>query len=313
MFTKEITSSDLFLDMPVSARELYFQLWMNADDDGFVNPRRIMRMIWASDDDLKILSMKSFVLSFNDGVIVITHRKRNNNEIRSDRYKPTLYQQHLKSLTSHNNIYALELDCIPSDIPVVCLDKSRVEESRVEENKYSSKEEEAVASFWNKELNEFISNIKNVYDDIGIELKIERKHASHFFPKGKIAKNRQEWLASHWYEDVYVFTKDILNRAKSIKYWNYVAKVSTLYWLRDKKEEILNLTSKIKEPGTKEHFEWYRSNVVWKEMFIGYWEEKKYTDAMYSDYLMKEHSFDKSKARDIRDLMIGKEVMNLSF
>jgi hypothetical protein len=33
MFSKEVTNSDEFLDMPLSSQALYFHLGMNADDD----------------------------------------------------------------------------------------------------------------------------------------------------------------------------------------------------------------------------------------------------------------------------------------
>ena len=56
MFTMQIVDSDAFLDMPLSTQALYFHLNMRADDDGFVNnPKKILRMIGASEDDLKIL------------------------------------------------------------------------------------------------------------------------------------------------------------------------------------------------------------------------------------------------------------------
>ena len=91
MFSKKITDSDSFLDMPMSAQCLYFHLNMNADDDGFVNsPKKIQRMIGASDDDFRILLAKSFIIAFESGIIVIKHWKMNN-YLRSDRYKPTNY------------------------------------------------------------------------------------------------------------------------------------------------------------------------------------------------------------------------------
>ena len=56
MFAKTIIDSDAFLDMPLSAQSLYFHLSMRGDDDGFINnPKKIQRMIGASDDDLKLL------------------------------------------------------------------------------------------------------------------------------------------------------------------------------------------------------------------------------------------------------------------
>lgn len=91
MFTQKITESDAFLEMPVSSQALYFHYCMNADDDGFVkNPKRIARMVGASDDDLKILLTKRFVLPFESGVIVIKHW-RMHNLLRKDRYNPSEY------------------------------------------------------------------------------------------------------------------------------------------------------------------------------------------------------------------------------
>ena len=61
MFSKKITESDDFIEMPDSTQNLYFHLSMNADDDGFVDkPKGIIRMIGAKEDDLKVLIAKSF-------------------------------------------------------------------------------------------------------------------------------------------------------------------------------------------------------------------------------------------------------------
>ena len=102
MFSQKIVGSDAFIEMPVSARELYFQLGMYADDDGFINPKKIIRMIGASEDDLKIISAKRFVLPFENGVVVIKHWKINN-MIRKDFYEPTIYAEQLKSLELKEN------------------------------------------------------------------------------------------------------------------------------------------------------------------------------------------------------------------
>lgn len=60
--------------------------------DGFIgNPKTILRMIGASEDDFKILVTKGFVIVFESGIIVITHWKRNN-YIQKDRYKETIYK-----------------------------------------------------------------------------------------------------------------------------------------------------------------------------------------------------------------------------
>lgn len=103
MFNMNVVDSDAFLDMPLSTQCLYFHLNMRADDDGFVgNPKRIVRLIGCSDDDLKLLIAKRFVLCFEDGVIVIKHW-RMHNCIQSDRYTPTVYQEEKDMLITKPN------------------------------------------------------------------------------------------------------------------------------------------------------------------------------------------------------------------
>lgn len=103
MFTQKICDSDAFLDMPLTTQALYFHLNMRADDDGFVNnPKKIQRMIGASEDDLKLLVLKRFILTFDNGVIVIKHW-RMHNLLRKDRYHPTQYQEELALLDLKEN------------------------------------------------------------------------------------------------------------------------------------------------------------------------------------------------------------------
>ncbi|MGN0444212.1 MAG: hypothetical protein ACI4F5_06330 [Acutalibacteraceae bacterium] len=103
MFAKTIIDSDAFLDMPLSAQALYFHLSMRADDDGFINnPKKIQRLIGASDDDCKLLVMKRFIITFESGVIVIKHWKIHN-YIQKDRYKPTIYQEEKSQLSEKRN------------------------------------------------------------------------------------------------------------------------------------------------------------------------------------------------------------------
>ena len=99
MFSKDITSSDLFVDMPASSQLLYFQLGMEADDEGFIgNAKMLSRAYGANNDDLKLLQAKGFIIIFESGVTVV--RDWNiNNQIRKDRFKPTIYQNE-KSLLS---------------------------------------------------------------------------------------------------------------------------------------------------------------------------------------------------------------------
>ena len=110
MFTKKITESDAFLDMPSSTQMLYFHFSMNADDDGFVNnPKKIQKMCGASDDDFKLLIVKSFIILFDSGIIVIKHWKMHN-YIQADRYRPTDYVEEKSMLgIKSNKAYTLDV------------------------------------------------------------------------------------------------------------------------------------------------------------------------------------------------------------
>lgn len=117
MFAKTIIDSDAFLDMPMSARLLYYDLAMRADDDGFINsPKKIMRFVGASIDDLNILAIRKFIIPFDNGVVVIKHW-RIHNYIRKDTYKETAYTSE-KSLLEEDRNHAYRL--INSDKTALC-------------------------------------------------------------------------------------------------------------------------------------------------------------------------------------------------
>jgi len=141
MFSPAIVGSDAFLDMPTSTRELYFQLGMYSDDDGFINPRKIIRMVGASDDDIKILIGKRFIIPFEDGVVVIKHWKINN-LLQKDRYHPTVYREHFLAIkTKENGAYTESVNKL---LPQVRLGKVRLGKviKEGEEKKYSPTPEE---------------------------------------------------------------------------------------------------------------------------------------------------------------------------
>nr|WP_161943406.1 DnaD domain protein [Streptococcus suis] len=99
MFSKEITTSDHFVDMPQSTQLLYFHLGMEADDEGFIgNARMLSRAYGANSDDLKLLQAKGFIIIFESGVTVVKDWNVNN-KLRKDRFKPTIYQDEKNLLT----------------------------------------------------------------------------------------------------------------------------------------------------------------------------------------------------------------------
>lgn len=161
MFSKKITDTDLFMDMPSSAQNLYFHLNMNADDDGFVgSPKKIQRTIGASRDDLTILMTKQYIIPFESGVVVIKDWKIHN-YIRPDRYYETMYKDEKSMLSfDENNAYKIqEKSGIPNDNqssyqrePQVRLGKGRLELGKGSGSSSSNNKEASqlkqVFNFW---------------------------------------------------------------------------------------------------------------------------------------------------------------------
>ena len=144
MFAKTIIDSDAFLDMPMSARLLYYDLAMRADDDGFINsPKKIMRFVGASIDDLNILAIRKFIIPFDNGVVVIKHW-RIHNYIRKDRYIETTYVDEKALLEiDENHAYKLVngekktlVDQRSTDgLPLVDVGKDRIGKDRIGKDK----------------------------------------------------------------------------------------------------------------------------------------------------------------------------------
>jgi len=109
MFSKSITESDMFLDLPSSAQALYFHLSMNADNEGFVNnSKRIRKVCGANEDDLQHLIRNGFLIRFDSGICVITHWKINNT-LRKDRFTATNYLEEKSMLVENTvGVYSLK-------------------------------------------------------------------------------------------------------------------------------------------------------------------------------------------------------------
>ncbi|WP_259765621.1 DNA replication protein [Pediococcus pentosaceus] len=140
MFSKKITDTDIFLDMPLSSQALYFHLNMHADDDGFVsNAKTVKRMIGSSDDDLKLLLTKNFIFAFESGVVVIKDWKIHN-YIRKDTYNTTIYVDEKEQLAQdENGSYTLSPRAVDEPSPQVRLGKDRLGKDN---NIYSSSDDE---------------------------------------------------------------------------------------------------------------------------------------------------------------------------
>ena len=143
MFSKTVVQSARFLKLPLASQALYFQMGVSADDDGVVESFPIMRMVGASDDDLKILIGRNFVKVLNDDLVAYMVDWKKNNTIRADRYKESIYHNLIVKLVSSDN--QMETNGKPHgnqmetqySIGKGSIDKGSVGEGRKEESKDS--------------------------------------------------------------------------------------------------------------------------------------------------------------------------------
>jgi hypothetical protein len=99
MIARSVCTSDAFRVLGAGAKSLYFQLILEADDDGCVgSPIGVMRADGDSDADLAALVDAGFLLRFPSGVVVITHWKIQN-MIPPSRYTPGRYRDEVAQLT----------------------------------------------------------------------------------------------------------------------------------------------------------------------------------------------------------------------
>lgn len=141
MFDLDIINQDTFLDLPMDAIALYFLLGMEADDEGFINPKKVLKLYGGKEDSIKILILKGYLIPFESGVVVITDWKRNN-YLQKDRIKPTIYQEE-KSQTNYDEItqkYVVFNKCLTN----VNIEEKRIEENSIDKNRRdkSMREEE---------------------------------------------------------------------------------------------------------------------------------------------------------------------------
>ena len=117
MFSGAIVSSARFLQMGQTARLLYYDLGMHADDSGIVEAFTVMRMTGASEDDLKLLAAKGFIVILNADLVTYIWDWKVNNMIRSDRRQPSLYED---LLTQYKNGEMIPYLCAADRLPTGC-------------------------------------------------------------------------------------------------------------------------------------------------------------------------------------------------
>ncbi len=200
MFSLDVVDTDQFLEMPVTTQALYFHLGMRADDDGFISsPRKTMKIANCTNDDLRLLISKGYIIPFETGIVVITDWKKNN-FIRNDRYKPTQYQKELKTLSVSGGSYALNAVGIPSDNqtvyqmePQVRLGKNSIDKYIVEQNS---------TTYLFKEVIEYLNNRSG--KNYKYTTKATQRHIKARFEEGFTLEDFKrviDWKVSQWLGD----------------------------------------------------------------------------------------------------------------
>ncbi len=98
MLSKKVVESARFLKMPATSKLLYFYLVLNADDDGVVEAFRVLNLIKADEDDLRVLYAKGFVHVLNEDLITYIEDWLEQNKIRADRKQDSVYLELLLSV-----------------------------------------------------------------------------------------------------------------------------------------------------------------------------------------------------------------------
>lgn len=221
MYAKSIVKSDMFLDMPLSSQALYFHLGMEADDDGFINnPKMIMRVIGANQNDLDLLVVKKFVLPFESGIVVIKHWKINN-YIQKDRYTPTKYHDLMNELEfDENKSYRKKELCIHDGYTLdtqyrldkIRLDKNSIKTIGQNDLTVDVSNDELFNQFWNeypKKVGKdkckrwFNSHKVNqeFVDDILIAIRNQKQSSQWQKDKGQFIPHPYTWLNRGGWQD----------------------------------------------------------------------------------------------------------------
>lgn len=223
MFSKQITTSDAFVDMPMSSQLLYFHLNMEADDDGFVsNPNRITKMVGANADDLKILLAKRFLLAFENGVVVIKHWLLHN-AVRKDMYKETQYLDQKKTLQIKDNGVYTEVRNESVTEPLHRLGQDRLDKDRLEENTMSAIAD-SFNQFWSKyPKKELKKKSLEIWNKKKLENKlpeilsfIEKANDTDRWKKGFIKQPPAFLNGECWNDEIDGYNNKYNSRAKSI-------------------------------------------------------------------------------------------------
>lgn len=145
MFDSEIINRDDFLELSLEAKAIYFLLGIFADDEGFISPKKILKLYGGNDSMLYELIKSEFIIQFESGVVLITDWNINN-YLNQKRIRETIYTSEKQQIRYDENTH--KYICLTNvnnklnnGLTDVKLEEKRIEENRSEE---SSIEENSV-------------------------------------------------------------------------------------------------------------------------------------------------------------------------
>lgn len=233
MFDLDVINQDSFFDLPMEAKALYFLMGMEADDEGFVSPKKILKLYGGTEDSLRVLAAKGYIIPFKTGVIVITDWKRNN-YIQKDRLKPTIYQEEKAQLEYDNETQKYVCltnvkQMLNNGLTNVNIDKNRIDKNRIDKNNKNKKKK----YFENEEVN----NIFIEFLDLRKKLKVVNTDRAINLLLNKLNK----------YDDdikIQMLEQSIMNSWKSVYELKNVKNKTPNWFEKEIKEEKLSENEK---------------------------------------------------------------------
>ena len=133
MFSTKILNSDNYNKLSFSAKILYVALVINADDEGFVsNPKTIMRMAKVRQPTLKELLEGGWLISFDFSNTILVRHWFIHNNIRKDRFHPTLSlkEKGRVTLNSDGEYELVQVDNLGCQVVTNCQPKIKENKER---------------------------------------------------------------------------------------------------------------------------------------------------------------------------------------
>ena len=202
MISKTVTQTQRFLRLPLEAQALYFHLIQNSDDDGVVEAFPVVRMIGVSEDSLGLLIVRDFIRPLNDEMVYFIVDFHEQNTIKKDRYKKSVYHELLETFKS-KGFYEVEPNGFQSGnqtetngFPNISQDKSS--QDNLSQSRSSQKDED-------EHENPIFEKLKSAFGQMSVN--------------GTMMEEVRDLLEIHGKELViYALEVTILNAGKSIRY-----------------------------------------------------------------------------------------------